>query len=149
MFHRYDERARDTLFYAREEASDWGRGAIELEHLLVGLTRDASGVPARVFASAHLSPDDVRAEVQGRFPARDPLPASLEMPFSREVVHVLEVAAAESERLKHRHIGSEHLLLAFLADTGSFAGRLLRERGIREDIVRAHIGEPPESSDAS
>ena len=40
MFERYTERARRVIFFARYEASQLGSGAIETEHLLLGLIRE-------------------------------------------------------------------------------------------------------------
>ena len=41
MFERYTERARQTLFCARDEAVQRGSASIETEHVLLGLMRDA------------------------------------------------------------------------------------------------------------
>ncbi len=139
VFHRYDEAARRMLFFAREEAGVLGGGSIETEHLLLGLLRDPGGPTARVCAAARLSFDGVRSEVEKRFSAREPIPPDVEIPFARDAVRILVIAAEEADRLDDEHIGTEHLLLALLADTRSFAGSLLRDNGLGPDAVRAEI----------
>ena len=154
MFERYTERARRVLFFARYEASQLGSLSIETEHLLLGLMRDAKGLIGRVFARAHLSPENVRREVEGRTVFREKVSTSVEIPFSLEAKRALGFAAEESDRLLHGYIGTEHLLLGVLREERSVAGSLLMEKGmrlqsVRDDIVALlkeapHVGEEDE-----
>ncbi|HKZ03404.1 MAG TPA: ATP-dependent Clp protease ATP-binding subunit, partial [Pyrinomonadaceae bacterium] len=45
----------------------------------------------------------------------------------------------ESDRLQHRHIGTEHLLLGLLREERSMAAEILYERGLRLNAVRDEI----------
>src|SRR5512143_2628751 len=101
MFERYTERARRVIFFARYEASQLGSGAIETEHLLLGLIREGKGLTSRLFAKAHVSMDQIRKEVEGRSPYREKVAASLEIPLSAESKRVLAHAADEAERMLH------------------------------------------------
>ena len=83
MFERYTERARRVIFFARYEASQLGSGAIETEHLLLGLIREGKGLTSRLFAKSRLSMDQIRKDVEGRSPYREKVSTSLEIPLSR------------------------------------------------------------------
>lgn len=139
MFERYTERARRVLFFARDEARRTGGDAIEAGHLLLGLLREASGMSARAFARAHVSPDEVRKALEGRAIVRERRRADGDLQFSDETRRILELAAEEADRLLHNHIGTEHLLLGILRDPESLAGSILAERGMRVDAVRDDI----------
>jgi uncharacterized protein (TIGR03435 family) len=139
MFERYTERARRVLFFARYEASQLGSISIETEHLLLGLVREGKGVTSRVFARAHVSLENIRKEVEGRTVFRPPVSTSVEIPFSPEAKRVLLLAAEESDRLLHTHIGTEHLLLGILREERSVAASILMEKGMRIDAVRDQI----------
>jgi ATP-dependent Clp protease ATP-binding subunit ClpC len=52
---------------------------------------------------------------------------------------VLAYAHEESDRLQHRHIGTEHLLLGLLREDRSMAAEILYERGLRLNAVRDEI----------
>jgi ATP-dependent Clp protease ATP-binding subunit ClpC len=52
---------------------------------------------------------------------------------------VLAYAAEEAERLSHKHIGTEHLLLGLLREEKCFAAEILRERGLRLSTVREEL----------
>ena len=52
---------------------------------------------------------------------------------------MLSMAADESDRLGHRHIGTEHLLLGILRDEKSLAAQILHENGLSLNRVREDI----------
>jgi ATP-dependent Clp protease ATP-binding subunit ClpC len=52
---------------------------------------------------------------------------------------VLAYGAEEAERLNHKHIGTEHLLLGLLREEKCFAADILHERGLRLSQVREEI----------
>ena len=47
--------------------------------------------------------------------------------------------AEEAERLSHRHIGTEHLLLGLLREEKCFAAEILHERGLRLSTIREEL----------
>ena len=139
MFERYTERARRVIFFARYEASQLGSGAIETEHLLLGLIREGKGLTSRLFAKSHLSMDQIRKDVEGRSPYREKVSTSLEIPLSTECKHVLAHAADEAERMSHNYIGTEHILLGLMREERSVAAGILGEKGMRLGGVRDDI----------
>lgn len=64
-------------------------------------------------------------------------PRAMRPEFTSSAKHVFEVAVRESIRLGHRHIGTEHVLLA-LASEG-LAAEMLRTLGAEPDRVRDHV----------
>src|SRR5688572_32457338 len=52
---------------------------------------------------------------------------------------VLAYAAEEAERLSHKHIGTEHLLLGLLREEKCFAAEILHERGLRLSAIREEL----------
>jgi ATP-dependent Clp protease ATP-binding subunit ClpC len=146
MFERYTEKARRVIFFARYEASQFGAQAIDAEHILLGLLREDKQLTQKFFRSPHSTVESIRKEIEGRTPLRDKVSASVDLPLSQSAKRVLSYAADESERLQHRHIGTEHLLLGILREEKSPAAEILYERGlrlnqIREDLTRAQQNE--------
>ncbi|MGI8996480.1 MAG: ATP-dependent Clp protease ATP-binding subunit [Pyrinomonadaceae bacterium] len=139
MFERYTEKARRVIFFARYEASQFGAPAIEPEHLLLGLMREDKTLTARFLQRAHTSLEAIRKEVEGRATMRERIPTSVELPLAPETKRVLHHAHEESDRLQHRHIGTEHLLLGLLREERSMAAEILLERGLRLAAVREEV----------
>ncbi|PYS53264.1 MAG: hypothetical protein DMF68_00045, partial [Acidobacteria bacterium] len=96
----------------------------------------------------------IRKEIEGRTLLREKISTSVELPLAPETKRVLAYAHEESDRLQHRHIGTEHLLLGLLREDRSMAAEILYERGLRLNAVRDEIAggqtiETGETSDQS
>ena len=151
MFERYTEKARRVIFFARYEASLVGAPAIEPEHLLLGVLREDREVVRRFFPRASVNIEAIRKEIEGRTLLREKISTSVELPLAPETKRVLAYAHEESDRLQHRHIGTEHLLLGLLREDRSMAAEILYERGLRLTSVRERLAseQMPETADQS
>src|SRR5438034_990251 len=138
MFERYTEKARRVIFFARYEASHFGSPHIETEHLLLGLLREDKQLTNR-FLRSHASIESIRKQIEGRTTIREKVSTSVDLPLSPECKRVLQYAAEEAERLSHKHIGTEHLLLGLLREEKSFAAEILHERGLRLSTLREEL----------
>jgi ATP-dependent Clp protease ATP-binding subunit ClpA len=138
MFERYTEKARRTIFFARYEASHFGRSYIEAEHLLLGLFREDKALASQ-FLGSYANLEAIRHSIVQRTQTDLKIATTVDLPLSHECTRVLAYAAEESERMKHEHIGTKHLLLGLLREEGSLAAELLRERGLTVDSVREQV----------
>ena len=138
MFERYTEKARRVIFFARYEASQFGSPYIETEHLLLGLLREDKALTNR-FLRSHASVESIRKQIEGHTTMRDKVSTSVDLPLSHECKRVLAYAAEEAERLSHKHIGTEHLLLGLLREEKCFAAEILHERGLRLSTIREEL----------
>jgi ATP-dependent Clp protease ATP-binding subunit ClpC len=59
--------------------------------------------------------------------------------FTERARRVVVFAQEEARELNHNYIGTEHLLLGLLRDSGSVADRALRELEISQDAVREQV----------
>ena len=138
MFERYTEKARRVIFFARYEASQFGSPYIETEHLLLGLLREDKALTNR-FLRSHASVESIRKQIEGHTTIREKVSTSVDLPLSNECKRVLAYAAEEAERLSHKHIGTEHLLLGLLREEKCFAAETLQERGLRLPAIREEL----------
>ena len=138
MFERYTEKARRIVFFARYEASEFGSSAIETEHLLLGLLREDKAIANR-FLPSNDSVASIRQRIRALTPLREKISTSVDLPLSHESKRVLAYSAEEAEKLKHGHIGPEHLLLGLLREEKSLAASLLQERGLAIERVREDL----------
>jgi ATP-dependent Clp protease ATP-binding subunit ClpC len=139
MFERYTEKARRVIFFGRYEASQFGSPYIETEHLLLGLLREDKALTNR-FLRSHAAVESIRKQIEGHTTIREKVSTSVDLPLSNESKRVLAYGAEEAERLGHKHIGTEHLLLGLMREEKCFAAEILKERGIRLDLTREEIG---------
>src|SRR6201986_548738 len=141
MFERYTEKARRVIFFARYEASEFGSPYIETEHLLLGLLREDKALTNR-FLRSHASVESIRKQIEGHTTIREKVSTSVDLPLSNECKRVLAYAAEEAERLSHKHIGTEHLLLGLLREEKCLAAEILTERGLRLPSIREELQRP-------
>ncbi len=139
MFERYTEHARRTLFFARYEATQAGAAAIEVHHLLLGLSREARGNVRRLLVRANLSPAELRTAIDALIGTRGRHAPALDVPFSDQTKHALAAAAEEADVLVHEHIDTEHFLLGILRERGSVAASVLIAHGLQIETVREEI----------
>ncbi|HUE57594.1 MAG TPA: ATP-dependent Clp protease ATP-binding subunit [Candidatus Udaeobacter sp.] len=138
MFERYTEKARRVIFFARYEASQYGSPYIETEHLLLGLMREDKALANR-FLRQQGSIESIRKEIEARITIRERISTSVEVPLSAECKRILNMAAEEAERLGHKHVGTEHLLLGILREEKCFGAEILMERGLRLSTLREEL----------
>jgi hypothetical protein len=144
MFERYTEKARRVIFFARYEASQFGSPYIETEHLLLGLLRENKAITGKLL-SGFDSVEAIRRKIEAATTHKEHISTSVDLPLSNESKRVLAYAAEEAERLSHKHIGSEHLLLGLLREEKSFGFDLLIQEGLTLEHARKQIGSwPPE-----
>src|SRR6202453_4942606 len=138
MFERYTEKARRVIFFARYEASQFGSPYIETEHLLLGLLREDKALANR-FLRSHAAIESIRKQIEAHTTIREKVSTSVDLPLSHECKRVLAYGAEEAERLNHKHIGTEHLLLGLLREEKCFAAEILHERGLRLSTIREEL----------
>jgi ATP-dependent Clp protease ATP-binding subunit ClpC len=116
MLERFTQPARDVVVDAQAQARRLGHREIAAEHLLLAVVAETDGLGARVLREFGLQPDEL----------------------SRDVA-ALEKSLRQALALKHKHIGSEHILLGLLADDRTAAASTLRRLGIAAEAVRARL----------
>jgi hypothetical protein len=137
MFERYTEKARRVIFLARYEASQFGSPYIETEHLLLGVLREDKPLVQQCLPRD--ASETIRMAVEELTTKRETISTSVDLPLSQPSKRVLAYAAEESERLKQKEIGTEHLLLALLREEDGTAARILTELGVNLPETREKI----------
>ena len=135
MFELYTQDARKVIFFARYEASQFGSLSIETEHLLLGILRQNKAITNHL-SQRGFSSELVRRRIEELKPPREKVSTSVDMPLSDECKRILRYAADEADRLKHRHIRTEHLLLGLLEEEQNLGAKLLAEAGVNFAEIR-------------
>ena len=144
MFERYSEKARQTIFFARYEASQFGSPYIETEHILLGLLRTDKALSNRFLRIPGVV-EGIRKQIEDHSMSGQNVPTSVDLPLSNESKRVLAYADEEAGRLGQKHIGTEHLLLGLLHEECCFAAEILHERGLRLSMAREALAASPHS----
>ncbi|RKY14667.1 MAG: NDP-hexose 4-ketoreductase, partial [Planctomycetota bacterium] len=140
MFDRFTDRARRVMQLARAEAVRLNHDYIGTEHVLLGLIQEGSGVAASVLRNLGIDLQRIRQEIE-RTVRRGtaPAPRTGQLPFTPRAKKVLEFAIEEANSLGHNYIGTEHLLLGLLRETGGRAAKVMESLGVRLRDVREEV----------
>ena len=138
MFERFTNQSRYAIVAAQEEARSLDHDYIGSEHLLLGLLREDQGTSARALASAGITLEAARHDVEALI-GRGERPPSGHIPFTRPAKKCLELSLREALQLGHRYIGSGHLLLGLMSQGDSAAVKVLGRLGADLDQLRARV----------
>ena len=126
MFERFTDRARRVVVLAQEEARLLNHSYIGTEHILLGLIHEGEGVAAKALESLGISLEAVRNQVEEIIGQGGSSPSG-HIPFTPRAKKVLELALREAVRLKHRTIGTEHVLLGLIREGEGLGALVLAE----------------------
>ncbi len=146
MFERFTEKARRVIFCARDEASMSGSPEITTEHILLGIFREAPSLMKRLVPGA--TQEKVRSLVVVEIPPEKRVSARFDTPLNTPAKRVLTYAREEADRLRHEHIGCEHLLLALAREKDCLAARIMRGHGFDIAKTRVEIARPVPGQDS-
>ncbi|TDC60522.1 Clp protease [Micromonospora sp. KC207] len=130
-------RAADLRAAVARHTAEGGAGLAEADAAaLREIGIDLAAIVARIEES--FGPDALRAAVPAprRGLRRRQRPGG---PFSPRSKKVLELSLREALRLRHRHIGTEHILLGLLREGGGPAALVLTEAGLDLDDLRRRV----------
>jgi ATP-dependent Clp protease ATP-binding subunit ClpA len=137
-FERFTERAKKVLTLAQEEAERSHHSYIGTEHLLLGLLREGEGLAAKVLNNLGVEIGKVRQTIESVLGRNERIIIQQIIPTSR-VKKVIEISFEEARRMGHNYVGTEHLLLALLADPDALAARVLAEAKVTRTGVEQQI----------
>lgn len=110
------------------------------EHLLLALLGDDEGTAAGVLGSCGVTYAQVRAAVIGMMGmGAEPGPGALEPTFTGRAQDVLDVAQQEASKRGEGPAGTEHILLALMAERDGAAVRILRQLDADPVAIRSAL----------
>jgi len=114
IFERFTEPSRQVMNLARAEAERQKLNFIEVRFIALGLLLEAGGTAALVLKNIGADLDRAAQQLRALPTAPSGVPQPSELPFSPEAKRVLEWTYKEAVALRHKDIGTEHLLLGLL-----------------------------------
>jgi ATP-dependent Clp protease ATP-binding subunit ClpC len=127
-----------VLGLATDEARRRGHGAVEPEHLLLGLLRDGAGAGMSLLDQFGVARSALLAATERALDARPR--ASGAVALSDALKAVLEHAVAFDARHLRRRVGTEHLIAALFHDEAGPAFTILVDSGLERERARRMLG---------
>jgi hypothetical protein len=138
MLERFNDRARQVLILAQEEARMLNHNYIGTEHILLGLVHEGEGVAAQALESMSISLDEIRNQVTEIIGSGETASTG-HFPFTPRARRVLELSLREAMLLGHVYIGTEHILLGLICEGEGVAAQILQKLGADLNRVRQQV----------
>ncbi len=138
MDNMFTPSAKHVLAIAHEQAKYFKHQAVGTEHLLLALSMDKDGIANKIFEQFSITSDDIREEIERLigYGTMDDLGPADYLPYSPKAKQVLALAGREAQQMHALKIGTEHLLLALIADEGVLSSRILYSLDVLPRQVR-------------
>lgn len=129
QFKGFTEKANKALNLAIESAEEMRHNYVGTEHILYGLVKEGSGVAATALNECRVTEDALREKLEsinGTMSLVELTPDD----FTPRTKRVLRAAVIISSKTGYTYVGTEHLLLAILSESDSYAVAFLEELGV-------------------
>lgn len=123
---------------AQEEGRKSGSTELFPEHVLLALLKSADGTGYEVIKALNINALSFQLVLEQSIKPGENLSQAIfsELPPSRRLRTLLDMAVVESRSLRSESVGTEHFLLAAIREEGSAANRFFKAAGISLDLVR-------------
>ena len=150
-FKGFSEKANIALNLAFECAQDMGHTFVGSEHILLGLCKTDDSAAQTILNDNGLDAEAVNdklIEIHGQGVRCSLNPNDITARGKR----TLQAAKSISNRMGHGYVGTEHILLALISDSESYAVRFIQElggeiQGIVDDLNRFFNNESDDGDD--
>ncbi|WP_433262040.1 Clp protease N-terminal domain-containing protein [Actinosynnema sp. CS-041913] len=134
MYEKLTERARRAVVWSENHARRRGHDYVDTEHLLLALLDDETSTAYRVLVSLRFPVVLCRRHLL-KVTDRGGQAHERPVPLSERAKVVHRVAGGWATQHDHRHIGTEHLLLALTQEKDGVVGRLFSSLGLTGNLV--------------
>jgi len=139
MYERFSEHVRKVVALANQEAQRLNHEFIGTEHILLELIKESAGIGAYALKNLGIDLEKLRAEMEKMLePGQDVFDAG-KLPQTHHSKQVIEMAIEECRSLKHKYVGTGHILLGLLRVKESVAGQLLINIGLKLEDARKEV----------
>lgn len=139
----FSSRVQNLLKDSQTVARQFHSPVIQPEHILYALIKNADGLGYELLRTLEVSVPELKNELEKQFSAQkngtEDVADSAELPCSRRMKKILDLATIESQTLENNYIGTEHLVIACVRETGSVSALFFMDAGITLSDVRRAV----------
>ncbi|MDX2255916.1 MAG: tetratricopeptide repeat protein [Pseudanabaenaceae cyanobacterium bins.39] len=141
-FERFTEKAIKVIILAQEESWRLSYASVDSGLILLGLIGEGTGIAAVILRSNQISLEGARIEVKkirGHGSENVEKDVKKEVPFTSNAKRLLELSTIEADRLGHKYVGTEHLLLGLIRGGDGAGVQVLKNLSVNLQRLRELI----------
>lgn len=137
QFNGFTEKANNAINLAIESAQKMGHTYVGSEHILLGLLKSGDGAAYSILTNCGADAEALEELIKTEIGTGDYTKLTPE-DFTPRTKRVLQTAVMQAAKMGHNYVGTEHILIAIVSDSESYAVRFLRSMNIHsKDIIRS------------
>ncbi len=137
-FRGFTQKANNALNLAINSAQDMGHTYVGTEHILLGLLKEGSGVASNALRQCGVTESALEEKIN-RIDGSATSTRLTPNDFTPRTKRVLKSAMLLSSRMNSGYVGTEHLLLAVISESDSYAVSFLGELGVSIDALAQSV----------
>ncbi|MBQ9538211.1 MAG: ATP-dependent Clp protease ATP-binding subunit, partial [Treponema sp.] len=130
---------RLVMALAADEAYHLGSEQLDPEHVMLAMLKYGDGLGYLVIKSLRINVLTLQLTIEQSMPSRIPATEIYNLPFSRRLTDIVNSAGTEAQLLGCDYIGTEHLLLAMVAEKDSICQQFFRKAEISIEQLRHKV----------
>jgi ATP-dependent Clp protease ATP-binding subunit ClpC len=142
MYEKLSTRVEGVVKLAHDIAREYDEEYVGTEHVLLALSREGTGVGAKVLLNHGATPEKIKEQVDQL------IKHSMEetwvfgrLPGSPHFKNVVAGAIEAARQLESKEVCTEHFLLALLKEKGSVAYNALKNLDIKIEDIRSDVAD--------
>lgn len=139
----FSSRVQRLFKDSQNMAHQFRSSVIQPEHVLFSLIQRADGLGFELLRTLKIQVSTLKEEIRNQISAqaddRENATDSMEIPCSRRIKKMLDLATIESQSLENNYIGTEHLVIACVRETGSLTALFFKNAEITLTEVRRSV----------
>lgn len=137
MFHGLTKNAKKLLvILSQDEARKTNADYLQPSHILLAILKNEFGRAFTVLKKLKIDVLNLQVAVEQNIYPRDGEPIQGEIPPSRRIQTLVNIAAMEARSMRHNYIGTEHILIALAVESESILVIFFMKYNIFIDDVR-------------
>ncbi len=134
---KFTTKAQSAIQDAQSIAHEFSHQALEGEHLMLALLRQADGLVLPLVQKLGAAPAKLTQSLEQQLAARPKVSgvSSLDAFVGNELKRALDAAVSVAAKLHDEYVSTEHLLLGLIPAGGTSLKKLFKEHGLTEDQV--------------
>ena len=139
-FNSFTQKANEVLNLAIKAAENYGHNYIGSEHILIGLVKEGSGIGASVLNDKGAGVDEIDSLIRNEIGTGNPTRLTPD-DFTPRSKRILEMSFQVARSMRHSFVSTEHILIALINESDSYAVKFLNELGINERELVEELAE--------
>jgi len=138
MEAKFSKSVNDVFTYSREEALRLNHDTLGVEHLVLGMVRERTGMALKVLVSLDIDLVVLRKNIEYGIKDR-PIDSKIydsSLPLTKQAEKILKLTVLEAKLDESEFVNTEHLMLAILKNENNVATQVLKKFGVDYQIFK-------------